>query len=356
MTMLFSPLTIRGIQFPNRAWLSPMCQYSAVDGIVGDWHLVTLGAYATGKAGLVMAEATGVLPEARISPDCPGIWNHDQVIAWARVVDFIHTQDVRAGIQLAHAGRKASMAASWNGGKHVAVEDGGWEAVAPSAIAFDGYATPREMTIDDIHATTKAFADAAIRADEAGFDVVEIHAAHGYLLHQFLSPLSNERTDEYGGTLANRMRFPLAVAAAVREAFPQDKPVFVRISATDWVEGGWDVEQSVQFVKELDQLGIDLIDTSSGGSAAAAQIPDEVNYQIDLAEQIRAQTGILTGAVGRITAPEQAELILESGKADVVFLARQMLRDPHWPLRAAHELGVRVQWAKQMGRGASWSS
>ncbi|MDO8732877.1 MAG: NADH:flavin oxidoreductase/NADH oxidase [Actinomycetota bacterium] len=356
MTLLFSPLTIRGVEFPNRAWLSPMCQYSAVDGIVGDWHLVTLGAYATGKAGLVMAEATGVLPQARISPDCPGIWNQEQVTAWARVVDFIHTQSVKAGIQLAHAGRKGSMAASWNGGKHVSIEDGGWSAPAPSALAFEGYQTPHEMTVDEIHATTKAFAEAAVRAHEAGFDVVEIHAAHGYLLHQFLSPLSNERTDEYGGSLENRMRFPIAVAAAVRAAFPEDKPVFVRISATDWVEGGWDVEQSVMFVKELDQLGIDLIDTSSGGSAAAAEIPNEVNYQIDLAEQIRAHTGILTGAVGRITEAEQAELILASGKADVVFLARQMLRDPHWPLRAAHELGERVRWAKQMRGGASWVS
>lgn len=356
MTVLFTPLTIRGIEFPNRAWLAPMCQYSAVDGIVGDWHLVTLGAYATGKAGLVMAEATGVLPEARISPDCPGIWNQEQVTAWARIVDFIHSQDVKAGIQLAHAGRKASMAASWNGGRHVAIEDGGWIAQAPSAVAFEGCEVPHEMTVDEIHATTQAFAEAAVRAHAAGFDVVEIHAAHGYLLHQFLSPLSNFRTDEYGGSLANRMRFPLAAAAAVRDAFPQDKPVFVRISATDWVDGAWDIDQSVQFVKELDQLGIDFIDTSSGGSAADAVIPNEVNYQIDLAEQIRQHTGILTGAVGRITSPEQAELILESGKADAVFLGRQMLRDPHWPLRAAHELGVRVQWSRQMGRGASWSS
>lgn len=356
MTLLFTPLTIRGIEFPNRAWLAPMCQYSAVDGVVGDWHLVTLGAYATGKAGLVMAEATGVLPEARISPDCPGIWNDEQVTAWSRVVNFIHTQDVKAGIQLAHAGRKASMAASWHGGKHVTVEDGGWLALAPSAVAFEGCEVPHEMTVDEIHATTQAFAAAAVRADAAGFDVVEIHAAHGYLLHQFLSPLANFRTDEYGGSLENRMRFPLAVAAAVREAFPQGKPVFVRISATDWVEAAWDVEQSVQFVKELDQLGIDFIDTSSGGSAANAQIPDDVNYQIDLAEQVRAQTGILTGAVGRITDPQQAEHILESGKADAVFLARQMLRDPHWPLRAAHELGARVQWSKQMARGASWVS
>ena len=356
MSLLFTPLTIRGVEFPNRAWLSPMCQYSAVDGIVGDWHLVTLGAYATGRAGLVMAEATGVLPEARISPDCPGIWNDEQVAVWTRIVDFIHTQDVKAGIQLAHAGRKASMAASWNGGKHVPIDEGGWIAVAPSAVAFDGYEVPHELTLDEIHATTQAFADAAVRADAAGFDVVEIHAAHGYLLHQFLSPLSNFRTDEYGGSLENRMRFPLAVATAVRGAFPQDKPVFVRISATDWVDGAWDIDQSLQFVKELDQLGIDFIDTSSGGSAANADIPDEVNYQIDLAEQVRKHTGILTGAVGRITGAEQAELILESGKADAVFLARQMLRDPHWPLRAAHELGVRVQWARQMGRGASWVS
>lgn len=356
MTLLFSPITVRGVEFANRAWVSPMCQYSATDGIVGDWHLVTLGSYATGKAGLVMAEATGVLPEGRISPKCPGLWNDEQVAAWSRVVDFIHSQDVKAGIQLAHAGRKGSMAASWDGGAHVPVDQGGWVAPAPSAVAFEGYVTPHAMTAAEIQATTQAFADAAVRADAAGFDVVEIHAAHGYLLHQFLSPISNLRTDEYGGSLENRMRFPLAAAAAVRAAFPQDKPVFVRISATDWVEGGWDVEQSVVFVKELEQLGIDLIDTSSGGTSLAAQIPDDINYQIDLAAQVRAQTGILTGAVGRITQPQQAEQILQAGKADAVFLARQFLRDPHWPLRAAHELGVRVQWPRQMGRGASWSS
>ncbi|MDD2858518.1 MAG: NADH:flavin oxidoreductase/NADH oxidase [Candidatus Nanopelagicales bacterium] len=356
MTQLFSPITIRGVEFANRAWLAPMCQYSAADGIVGDWHLVTLGAYATGRAGLVLAEATGVTPEGRISPQCPGLWNDDQVQAWSRVVDFIHGQGVRAGVQLAHAGRKASTASSWNGGGHIAPADGGWVTLGPSAEGFGPLPAPKAMDQQDIDTTVQAFADAAERADRAGFDVIELHSAHGYLMHQFLSPVSNHRTDEYGGSLANRMRFPLAVVAAVREAWPVGKPLFVRISATDWVEGGWDVEQSVAYVKELERLGVDLIDTSSGGAAIDAVIPAHVNYQIDLAEQVRAQTGVLTGAVGRITEPAQAEAILREGKADVVFLARQMLRDPHWPLRAAHELGAKVRWADQMRAGASWSS
>jgi len=356
VTLLFTPITIRGVEFTNRAWLAPMCQYSAVDGVVGDWHLVTLGSYATGKAGLVLAEATGVTPEGRISPQCPGIWNDEQVKAWSRVVDFIHGQGVRAGIQLAHAGRKGSTASSWNGGAHVEPSDGGWVTLGPSPEGFGPFPAPRAMTQDDIDATVKAFADAAVRADQAGFDVIELHSAHGYLMHQFLSPVSNHRTDEYGGVIENRMRFPLAVVKAVRAAWPADKPLFVRISTTDWVDGGWDVDSSVTYVKELEKLGVDLIDASSGGAAMVADIPDDVNYQINLAEQVRKQTGMLTGAVGRITQPHQAEAILQEGKADAVFLARQMLRDPHWPLRAAHELGDKVRWANQMRAGASWSN
>lgn len=357
MTLLFDPLTIRGVEFANRAWAAPMCQYSADNnGIVGDWHLVTLGSYATGKAGLVMAEATGVNPEARISVNCPGIWNNDQVAAWKRVTDFIHTQDVKAGIQLAHAGRKGSTQSPFLGGKVASPAEGGWQTLSATDQPFAEMSTPKAMDQADIDKTISDFASAAINADKAGFDVIELHSAHGYLMHQFLSPLSNDRTDEYGGSLGNRMRFPLMVTKAVRAAWPADKPLFVRISATDWADGGWDIEQSIVFVKELEKIGVDLIDASSGGTLMVAAIPNEVNYQIDLAAQIKAHTGILTAAVGRITQSAQAEQLLEDQKADVCFLGRQMLRDPHWPLRAAHELGAKIRWSDQMRAGASWSN
>ena len=357
MTLLFEPLTIRGVEFSNRAWVAPMCQYSADSkGIVGDWHLVTLGAYATGKAGLVMAEATGVSPEARISVACPGIWNDDQVVAWKHITDFIHTQGVKAGIQLAHAGRKASTSSPANGGGVLDPSQGGWQTFSATNRPFAEMSTPKAMDQEDIDRTIADFAAATVNADKAGFDVIELHSAHGYLMHQFLSPLSNDRTDEYGGSLENRMRFPLMVTAAVRAAWPAEKPLFVRISATDWADSGWDMEQSVVFVKELERIGVDLIDASSGGTLPVAAIPNEVNYQIDLAAQIKAQTGILTAAVGRITQSAQAEQLLEDQKADVCFLARQMLRDPHWPLRAAHELGAKIRWSDQMRAGASWSN
>jgi len=357
MTLLFDPLTIRGVEFSNRAWVAPMCQYSADgNGVVGDWHLVTLGAYATGKAGLVMAEATGVNPEGRISVKCPGIWSDDQVAAWKRVTDFIHTQDVKAGIQLAHAGRKASTSSPATGGRVLGLDEGGWQTLSATDRPFAEMSTPKAMDQADIDKTIADFAAAAINADKAGFDVIELHSAHGYLMHQFLSPLSNDRTDEYGGSLENRMRFPLMVTAAVRAAWPADKPLFVRISATDWADGGWDMEQSIVYVKELEKIGVDLIDASSGGAVMVAAIPNEVNYQIDLAAQIKAQTEILVAAVGRITQPAQAEQLLEDQRADVCFLGRQMLRDPHWPLRAAHELGDKIRWSDQMRAGASWSN
>ena len=344
MTLLFEPLKIRGVEFSNRAWVAPMCQYSAdTNGVVGDWHLVTLGSYANGRAGLVMAEATGVNPEGRISIACPGIWSEDQVAAWRRITNYIHGQDSKAGIQLAHAGRKGSTDAPANGAKVLEPSEGGWVTLSASTTPFTGMGTPKAMDQSDMDATIADFAQAATNADKAGFDVIELHSAHGYLMHQFLSPLSNERTDEYGGSIENRMRFPLAVVKAVRAAWPQDKPLFVRISTTDWADGGWDVDDSIVYVKELEKLGVDLIDASSGGAIIDAKIPNEVNYQIDLAEQVKAQTGILTAAVGRITQAQQAEQLLEDQKADVCFLGRQMLRDPHWPLRAANELGAKIR-------------
>jgi 2,4-dienoyl-CoA reductase-like NADH-dependent reductase (Old Yellow Enzyme family) len=351
---LFSPLTIRNVTFPNRAWVSPMCQYSAVDGVVGDWHLVHLGALAAGRAGLVLTEATGVTPEGRISPACPGIWTEAQADAWQRIVDYVHGQDVLMGIQLAHAGRKASTARPWEGHDYVAPEAGGWPTVGPSALAFDALPAPARLSGAQITLLVTAFHEAAVRANRCGFDVVELHAAHGYLMHQFLSPLSNVRDDEFGGSLENRMRFPLLVAKAVREAW--NGPLFVRISTTDWTAGGWDVEQSIVLVERLRDLGVDLIDASSGGLDPGQEIPNRVDYQTSIAAQVRERTGIAVGAVGRITDPAQADELIASGQADAVLLARQLLRDPHWPLRAAHELGAEIEWVPQYRRGSGWQS
>jgi 2,4-dienoyl-CoA reductase-like NADH-dependent reductase (Old Yellow Enzyme family) len=353
---LFSPLTIRAQSFANRAWVSPMCMYSAEGGVVTDWHLVHLGALAAGGAGLVMTEATGVTPEGRISPACPGIWSDEQAQAWSRVVSFVRGQDAVAGIQLAHAGRKASTAAPWDGGGYVAPADGGWQTVGPSDIAFGTLPAPRPMSADDIGETVTAFATAARRSLDVGFDVIELHAAHGYLLHQFLSPLSNMREDDYGGSLDNRMRLPIEVAVAVREVWPADRPLFMRISTTDWMSGGWDVSQSIELARRLHDVGVDLIDASSGGLHHEQRIPDRVEYQTDIAAELRREAGLLVGAVGRITDPHQADALIRDGKADAVFLARQMLRDPHWPQRAAHELGADVRWPRQYLRAASWRS
>jgi 2,4-dienoyl-CoA reductase-like NADH-dependent reductase (Old Yellow Enzyme family) len=355
MNRLFTPLTIRQATFPNRAWVSPMCQYSAIDGIVGDWHLVHLGSLTAGRPGLIMAEATGVQPEGRISVSCPGIWNDDQVAAWRRVVDFVHGQGTLIGLQLAHAGRKASTCAPWLGYRYVEPQHGGWQTVAPSAIAYGAFPEPRALTTDDVARLVEDFADAARRAESAGFDVVEIHMAHGYLLHQFLSPLSNQRTDEFGGSLENRMRVPLAVARAVRAAWPADRPVFVRISSTDWIDGGWDVEQSITFVRELMAAGVDLIDASSAGLRTDQVVPPDTDYQVDNAARIKAATGALVAAVGRITRPQQAEDILNEGKADSVFLAREILRNPRWPLTAAAALGVEQEWPPQYARAKEQS-
>lgn len=317
-----------------------MCQYSAKGGIPNDWHLVHLGSRAVGGAALVITEATGVSPEGRISPADLGIWSDEHVKAFKRMTGFVKSQGAAAGIQLAHAGRKASTKIPWEGNGEVPQASGGWQVIAPSPMKFaDDYPQPKEMVEADIKMAVQQFRDAAIRSIDAGFQVAEIHMAHGYLLHQFLSPLSNHRKDEYGGELKNRMRLPLEVAEAVRETWPPDLPVFVRISATDWIEGGWDLPQSIEFAKELKKIGIDLVDCSTGGLLPGGRIPIAPGYQVKFAEEIRKQAGILTGAIGLITDARQAENILVTEQADVVIMAREFLRDPYFPLHAAKILG-----------------
>jgi 2,4-dienoyl-CoA reductase-like NADH-dependent reductase (Old Yellow Enzyme family) len=354
MTHLFDPLAIRDITFANRVFVSPMCEYSSTDGFASDWHFVHLGSRAVGGAGLVLTEATAVVPGGRISPQDLGIWKDEHVEPLARVVRFIHEQGSVAGMQLAHAGRKASTYAPWAGHGTVPESEGGWKnVVAPSALRFtDGYPMPRALSIDGIQNVVAAFAAAARRACEAGFRVVEIHAAHGYLIHEFLSPLSNQRIDAYGGSFENRTRILREIVAAVRGSWPEGAPVFVRISATDWIEGGWDVQQSVELARELKELGVDLIDCSSGGNVAHAHIQVGPGYQTQFAEQIRREAGILTGAVGMITSAVQAEHTLVTGQADAVIIARELLRDPYWPLRAARELGQAISWPVQYLRAA----
>ena len=327
-----------------------MCQYSAKDGFISEWHRVHLGAFATGGAGLVLVEASGVTPEGRISPSCPGLWSDEHVEKFRPIVDFAHTMGTRIGIQLAHAGRKGSTNEPWNGNGSVSLDAGGWETLAPSAIPFGTYSTPRALTRDGIAAQVEAFVMAAKRVVAVGFDVVEIHAAHGYLLHQFLSPLSNTRDDEYGGDFAGRTRFLKEVAAAVRNAIPTSMPLFIRVSATDWVDGGWDLAQTIELAKDLKVLGVDLIDVSSGGLVHHAKIPAGPNYQVPFAAAIRKEAEIATSAVGFITEPAQAEEIIASGKADAVMLARAYLRDPRWALNAAETLGVTIPWPKQFDR------
>ncbi len=344
---LFEPFTLRGTTFPHRAWVSPMCQYSSVDGFANDWHLVHLGGFALGRAGLVLTEATAVAPEGRISPDDLGLWSDAHAEALAPVVRFVRGQGVPFGVQLAHAGRKASTYAPWRGHDSVPVPAGGWEAVAPSADAFGGYAVPRAMTEEDIARTRDAFVSAAERALALEVDTVELHFAHGYLLHEFLSPLSNRRDDRYGGSLENRMRFPLEVIDAVRAVWPDDKPLLMRISASDWVEGGWDVPSSVTFAREAAARGVDLVDVSSAGNDPRQSVAVGPGYQVPFAAQVRAGAGVPTGAVGLITEPKQAEEVVAEGSADVVLMARAFLREPHWVLRAAHELGADVAWPPQ---------
>ena len=348
---LFTPLKLRGLEIRNRIFVSPMCQYSSTDGLANEWHQVHLGSRAVGGAGLVMTEAAGVCPEGRISPQDLGIWNDGQADALRPIAAFLRAHGATPAIQLAHAGRKASTAPPWEGGGPVAHAQGGWTPFGPSPLPFaEGYPMPQALDEAGIEAVVKQFAAAARRALAAGFEVAEVHMAHGYLLHSFLSPLSNRREDAWGGSLDNRMRLPLAVARVVREAWPQELPVFVRISASDWVEGGWDLAQSVIFAERLKELGIDLVDCSSGGLVPDAKIPAAPGFQTPFAHTVRERTGIATGAVGMITAPEQAEHLLVTGQADAVFLARQLLRDPYWPLHAARTLGAQIEWPQQYER------
>ncbi|TCZ75001.1 NADH:flavin oxidoreductase/NADH oxidase [Flaviaesturariibacter aridisoli] len=343
MSLLFEPIVFRGLRLPNRIVVSPMCQYSSVDGFANDWHLVHLGSRAVGGAGLIICEATAVSPEGRISPDDLGIWSDAHIEGLKRITSFLETQGSVPGIQLAHAGRKASTSAPWKGG--TAVSEGGWTVVAPSAKAFrDDYPQPVALDAAGIRKVIGDFTAATQRARAAGYKVVEIHAAHGYLLHQFLSPLSNEREDEYGGSFDNRVRLLLEVTDAVRAAWPSDLPVFVRMSATDWTEGGWTPEDSVALARLLSELGVDLIDCSSGGNVPKAHIPVGPLYQVPFAEQIRRESGIRTGAVGMINSAAEAEGILQAGQADLVLIARQLLRDPYFPLHAAQELGDDLPW------------
>lgn len=351
MSELFSVLSLRGLELRNRVFVSPMCQYSSRDGFANDWHMVHLGSRAVGGAALVCAEATAVSPEGRISPGDTGLWSDAHAEAFAPVAAFIKSQGSVPAVQLAHAGRKASTDLPWRGGKPLGREGGGWETLAPSALPFaEGHPVPREMNDEDLNAVVSQFRDAAGRALAAGFEVVELHMAHGYLLHEFLSPLSNRREDETGGGFENRVRFPLRVTEAVREVWPERLPLFVRISASDWAEGGWDLEQSVEFSKLLKSAGVDLVDCSSGGLVPGVKIPVGPGYQVPFAAAVRERAGIATGAVGMITEAHQAEGIIAGGEADAVLLARAMLRDPYWTLRAAKALGVKADWPVQYGR------
>jgi len=352
MSTLFTPLTLRALTVRNRIGVSPMCQYSSTDGLANDWHFVHLGGFATGGAGLVFTEAAAVLPEGRISPHDLGIWDDAHVDGLRRITAFVRAQGAAIGIQLAHAGRKASTKRPWEGSGAVKPSDGGWENVmAPSGIPFsDTYPAPHALSLDGIAGVIEAFRAAARRALSAGFQVAEIHAAHGYLLHEFLSPLSNQRTDAYGGSFANRARLTVEVAEAVREVWPDDQPVFVRISATDWADGGWTVDESVQLAMQLRSIGIDVVDCSSGGLAAHQQIAVGPGYQVPFSRRVRHEAGIATCAVGLITEPSQAEAIVRDGDADLVLLARELLRNPRWPLLAAHALGAVGPWPSQYVR------
>lgn len=347
MSHLFSPLHIRNVTLRNRIAMSPMCQYSSKDGFAGDWHMVHYGTRASGGAGLIIVEATAVWPEGRITPGDLGLWSDDHIPALSRITGFIHSQGAVAGIQLAHAGRKASCALPWEGGKQLDFRNGGWETVAPSAIPFSpGERAPGTADKVCIERFISGFRDAAARALKAGFRVAEIHSAHGYLLQEFLSPLSNKRADEYGGSFENRTRLLLEVTKAIRTVWPDDYPLFVRISSTEWTNGGWTPEESVRLAPLLHQAGADLIDCSSGGNIHDAKIPTGPGYQAVFAEMVR-KSGIMTGAVGMITEAIQAEEILSAGRADLVLLGRELLRNPYFPLYAARELGEETTWPKQ---------
>ncbi len=348
---LFSPLPIRAITLPNRIVVSPMCQYSCEDGFANDWHLVHLGSRAVGGAGLIIVEASAVEERGRISPADMGIWKDEHIEPLARIAGFLKKQGSVPGIQLAHAGRKASTDAPWRGTRPLFPAEGGWQPVAPSPIPFDdGHPVPAELSVPEIKSIVKAFAAAAERALKAGFEIAELHGAHGYLMHEFVSPLSNKRTDEYGGSFENRIRFTLEVVNAVRAVWPERLPLFLRISATDWAEGGWTIEDSVRLARAVQPLGVDLIDCSSAGTVPHPKITLGPGYQVQFAERIRRETGLLTGAVGLITQPEEADAIVRTGQADVVLLAREFLREPYWPLKAAQELGLNASVPVQYAR------
>jgi 2,4-dienoyl-CoA reductase-like NADH-dependent reductase (Old Yellow Enzyme family) len=353
MTRLFDPLSIRDVTCTNRVFVSPMCEYSSVDGYASDWHVVHLGSRAVGGAGLVFTVATAVTSEGRITPEDLGIYEDGHIEPLSRIVRFIHEQGSVAGMQLAHAGRKGSTYRPWDGQGAIPEDAGGWKVPAPSAIPFtESFPMPQEMTHTGIRDVATAFAEAARRALAAGFRVIELHAAHGYLIHEFLSPLSNHRTDDYGGSFENRTRMLREVVTAVRRVWPENLPLFVRLSVTDWTEGGWDVDESVEVSRVLKPLGVDLIDCSSGGNVMRAKIAVGPGYQTPFAERIRREADIMTGAVGMITSPAQADQIIGTGQADAVLIAREFLRDPYWPLRAARELGQSISWPVQYLRSA----
>jgi 2,4-dienoyl-CoA reductase-like NADH-dependent reductase (Old Yellow Enzyme family) len=353
MAHIFDPLPIRGITLPNRMVVSPMCEYSSEDGFANDWHLVHLGSRAVGGAGLVFTEATAVTPEGRISPEDLGIWSDAHIEFLGRIVRFLKSQGTVPGMQLAHAGRKGSTYKPVAGNGAIPVNEGGWLPVAPSALAYaENFATPRALSKEDIRGIVDAFTQAAQRALQAGFQVLEIHAAHGYLIHEFLSPLSNQRSDEYGGSFENRTRLAREVVTAIRGVMPEKLPLFIRISATDWKEGGWDLDQSVELAKRVAPLGVDLVDCSSAGLAHDQAIVVGPGYQVPFSERIRHDAGVMTSAVGLIETKEQVAEILANGKADLVFMAREFLRDPYWPLRAARELKQTASWPVQYLRAA----
>ena len=351
MSKLFRPINIRGVSLKNRIVCSPMCQYSSVDGFANDWHLVHLGSRAIGGAGLIIVEATAVSPEGRITPSDLGLWKDEHINFLQRITTFLKEHGSVAGIQLAHAGRKASHHVPWKGGQALNEHESPWETLAPSAIAFkDGEPPPREMNEDDIQKVVFDFRQATIRAKQAGFQLIEIHAAHGYLINEFLSPISNHRSDKWGGSFENRCRLLLEIISAIRKEWREDRPLFVRISATDWVEGGWTVNDSVQLAKLLKQNAVDLVDCSSGGNASGARIPVGPMYQVPFAEEVKKEANILTGAVGMITTAAEAESVVAEGKADLVIIARELLRHPYFPLNAAKILGDDVQWPVQYER------
>ena len=351
MSRLFSPFSIKSITLKNRIVVSPMCQYSSVDGFASDWHLVHLGSRAVGGAALIISEATAVSPEGRISPDDLGIWKAEHIEKLKQITAFIESQGSVPAVQLAHAGRKASTYSGWKGHGYVSPENGGWQVVSASNVPFsDHYGTPEALDLEGIQKVITDFAAAAERALRAGFKVIELHAAHGYLIHQFLSPLSNLRTDEYGGSFENRIRLLLDIIDSVQKVWPQELPLLVRISATDWAEGGWEADEAAKLSTILKENGVDLIDVSTGGLASNQKIPVGPGYQVPFSAKIKAESGIATGAVGLITEAEQAELILEKGEADLIVMARELLRDPYFPLHAAHQLNDTISWPVQYER------